>query len=295
LIAKNKLTIAIFAAISVALSVVYLNVATYYYTASMNVTPAQSSSNVSKLGGLAGIASIAGLSLPQDSSAMSFILYTEGLRSRVAADALARDPLIMQTVFKNEWSAQQNRFVEPHGLLTPVIGFVKTVLGIPAYPWKTPDATRLQAYLQSKITIIQNPKSPVVTVLYRHESPNFAEYLLTRLNGVVDAELRNRSLDRSSQSIAYLTQQLARVTLLEHREAVANALIEQEKQRMFASSSLPFAAEPFGGIVVSLRPTSPQPIVVLIAAGIGGILAGTIWIILRVGVATRKLSESNAL
>lgn len=224
---------------------------------------------------------------------MSFALYTEGLRSRFAADALARDPVIMRSVFEEEWSARDNAFVEPSGPLKPVIAVLKAVFGIPTYPWRAPDADRLQAYLQSKIKIVQNPKSPVVTVIYSHPSASFAGYLLSSLNKAVDSDLRRRSLDRSSQSIAYLTQQLARVTLVEHREAVADALSDQEKQRMFASSTLPFAAEPFGGIVVSLRPTSPQPVVVLIAAGIAGIVAGIAWIIISAGMAAARQRESG--
>lgn len=282
LIAK-KWTLLGFIVASVALAVLYLNVATYFYTATMNVTPVQSSSSASKLGNLAGLASIAGVSLPQDSSSMSFVLYTEGLRSRLAADTLSRNPVIMQSVFKSEWNAQQGRFVEPNGPLKPVIQAAKTLLGLPQYQWRAPDSARLRAYLQKEIKIIQSPKSPVATIIYSNPDADFAGTMLSSLNQVVDNSLRQRSLDRSDDSIAYLTQQMTRVTLAEHRQAVAAALSEQEKQRMFASSSLPFAAEPFGGIIVSLRPTSPQPVIVLIAAVFAGLLTGIAWIIVRGG------------
>jgi hypothetical protein len=283
LLIARKWTLLGFIVAAVALAVLYLNVATYFYTATMNVTPVQSSSSASKLGNLAGLASIASVSLPQDSSSMSFVLYTEGLRSRLAADTLSRDPVIMQSVFKSEWNAQQGRFVEPSGPLTPVIRAIKTLFGLPQYQWRAPDAARLQAYLQQEIKIIQSPKSPVATIIYSNPDADFAGTMLSRLNKVVDDSLRRRSLDRSNDSIAYLTQQLARVTLVEHREAIAAALSEQEKQRMFASSSMPFAAEPFGGIIVSLRPTSPQPVIVLIAAVFAGLLTGIAWIIVGAG------------
>lgn len=267
--------------VALTLAVIYLNMATYYYTATMNVAPVQSSASSSKLGNFAGLAAIAGIPLPQDSASMAFVLYVEGLRSRVAAEALALDPVIMQTVFKDEWDPEQKRFVEPNGPLKPVIPFFKAALGMPNYAWHQPDAARLQAYLQTAIKVIQNPKTPVIMITYRHPDAAFASKMLSALNADVDDILRRRSLDRSTQSIAYLTQQLARVTLLEHREAVAVSLSDQEKQRMFASSSLPFAAEPFGGIVVSLRPTWPQPIIVLVVAFAAGAIAGVGWIIMR--------------
>jgi hypothetical protein len=282
-ITKEKWKLLVIIATFIVMAIIYLNHATYYYTATMNVTPVQTSSNSSKLGNLAGLASIAGVSLPQDSASMSFALYTEGLRSRLAADTLSRNPVIMQSVFKSEWNAQQARFVEPNAPMKPVIRAAKTILGLPQYRWRAPDSARLQVYLQKEIKIIRSPKSPVVTIIYSNPDADFAGTMLSSLNKVVDNSLRQRSLNRSNDSIAYLTRQMARVTLAEHREAVAAALSEQEKQRMFASSSMPFAAEPFDGIIMSLRPTSPQPVIVLIAAVFAGLVAGIAWIVVRAG------------
>jgi len=56
------------------------------------------------------------------------------------------------------------------------------------------------------------------------------------------------------------------VTLAEHRVALAAALSEQEKTRMLAQSSAPFAAEPPSTASTLLRPTSPRPLVFLIVA-----------------------------
>jgi hypothetical protein len=58
-----------------------------------------------------------------------------------------------------------------------------------------------------------------------------------------------------------------------HRGAVAAALSEQEKQRMFARFQARYAAEPLWWHHRFLAPTSPQPVIVLIAA----VFAGTSW------------------
>ena len=73
-----------------------------------------------------------------------------------------------------------------------------------------------------------------------------------------------------------LSAQLGKVTIAEHREALAQTLSEQEKQRMAASSSAPYAAEPFGNATASPRPTSPRPILVLAASLMAGLLLGTL-------------------
>jgi len=77
---------------TVLVAIIYLHSATYLYTAELDVTPVQSSaSNVGgKLGGLSGLASLAGVNLPQNSGEAQFELYVEGIQSRSVADARRR-------------------------------------------------------------------------------------------------------------------------------------------------------------------------------------------------------------
>src|SRR5690606_16351275 len=88
-------------------------------------------------------------------------------------------------------------------------------------------------------------------------------------------------LKRSSGNIAYLTEQLSKATVAEYREAIAQALSEQEKIRMASSSTAPFAAEPFGSAAASPRPTSPQPLLVLIVSIVGGGILGSLLVLGR--------------
>ena len=62
LVAKEKWKLLVIIAAFIVIAIIYLNHATYYYTATMNVTPVQTSSSGSKFGNFAGLASIAGVS-----------------------------------------------------------------------------------------------------------------------------------------------------------------------------------------------------------------------------------------
>ena len=267
--------------IFVAAAVMYLNNAAYLYTAELRVTPVESSASAGKLAGLAGLASVAGLSLPQDSSGMSFSLYLAGLRSREVAERLADQPEIRRTLFANEWNEQRQTFEEPSSPLGAFAKGLKKVLGLPIYAWTPPDAARLHDRLQQDLVVVQDPKTPVVTISFSHTDPEFAARLLTATHEAVDAYLRRKALARSGQYISYLSTKLATVTLAEHRAAIAEALSEQERTRMLASSSLAYAAEPFGRAVVSMKPTSPRPAVVLSIALIVGLLAGGLAVLAR--------------
>lgn len=269
--------VAAFVLISLIASIFYLQQAAYLYTAEMKVTPTQpsSQSSRSKLGGLAGLASIAGVSLGQDSGAMSFMLYTKGVSSRSVAEALARRPDLMQVVFSNEWDQRTQRFVEPQpSPLAAVAKSVKSLLGLPTTRWQKPDAARLHDYIEANVKIEEAPDAPLATLTYSHEDPRFATRFLAAIHQVLDDNIRRRAFDRASQYIDYLSSQLETARLLEHRNAIAQALSEQERNRMMASSRMAFAAEPFDPPTASLRPTSPRPILVLAVGTIIGFVIG---------------------
>lgn len=257
---------------------IYLHRATYTYSAELKVTPAQptSAGPGSRLGGLAGLASMAGIGLAQDAGSSSFMLYTEGLKSRTVAETLARRPDIMRVIFETEWNPQENRFQGPPDGPSFRSG-LKAILGVPSYPWRAPDAARLHEFIKENVEIVQTADSPVTTIKFSHEDPRFAKTFLAALHQAVDADLRRKARARSGDYIEYLSRQLQAVSVAEHRVAIAAALSEQEKTRMMASSTLAFAAEPFDPATSSLRPTSPQPVAVLaIGLAVGaffGILA----------------------
>ncbi|WP_374597260.1 Wzz/FepE/Etk N-terminal domain-containing protein [Sphingosinicella sp.] len=275
-------------------ALIYLNATTYKYTARMKVTPVSSTSSVgSSLGGLSGLASIAGVNLSQGQGASPFQLYTEGLDSQVVAEALAQRRDLMQVIFKSEWDDRTQRFVEPgRGPVGETVRGVRAVLGLPVYTWRPPGSAHLQLYLSERVKLTQNAKTSIATITYEHEDPRFAVKFLSAIHEELDESLRQKALARANLYIDYLSRQLQHVTLIEHREALAQALAEQEKMRMMASSRLAFAAEPFGPATPSLYPTSPKPIPVLVFAVMFGAAIGVgVVIVLRQFRGRRIMSE----
>lgn len=260
------------------LAVLYLNIVTYTYTARLTLTPAQASGSTltSKLGGLGDLASLAGINMPQDSNALAFSLYVEGVHSRSLADALARHKDLMRVIFHRDWNAASGIWQEPKGFVRSAATTVKHMLGIPVFDWRPPDGARLQEFMDEEVGIEQDPKKPFVSITFNHEDPAFASRFVSTLNSELDNLLRQKALARANGNIEYLSTQLGKVTIAEHREALAQALSEQEKQRMAASSSAPYAADPFGTATASARPTAPRPVLVLAASLMAGLLLGTL-------------------
>lgn len=281
-IRQNWLVILACTALSIILALVYLHVATYHYAVTLQVTPAsgsgERSSLTSKLGSLA---SVAGVSLPMNQSEEPFELYLNGLTSRVVAEKLTRNDEIMRRVFASEWDESQQRWIEPSGFATTLKNTIQRVVGVPKPKWSPPDAARLHQYLAKNIDIAKSKENSIVEISFLTPDPDFGIVLINAISSEMDLMLRNRAALRSSAYIEHLQQQLQNVNVADYRAALLAVLAEQEKVRMLASSKLPFAAEPFGEPVPSRNPVSPNPILILALALMGGVSIGVILSIFR--------------
>lgn len=254
-------------------ALVYLHTATYKYTAEIKVAPPQSVATglQNRLGGLGGLASLAGVDIGGQPGGQNFQLFSEGVYAHETASLLASEPSILRAVFSKEWDANRRKWQEPSGLIAAIKNFATDLLGIPGPHWSAPNALRLQEFISKNVDVVKDSKSPVVRIQFRHHDPRFAETFLNRLHETVDSGLRQRMLQRTDIYIRYLSAKLATVNIAEHREALAQALSEQEKLKMTASTGVAFAAEPFGQAIASRRPTYPNGPLVLAVALLSGL------------------------
>ena len=277
---KNKITLLFSTICFLIIAVIYLHLSTYIYTAEIKIYPAQGSGG----GGgsqLSGLASIAGISLPNEKQAAPYELYVEEIYSREVADALSSQMDLMKTIYKGEWDAENARWHKPVGFLTPIIGAVKAIIGIPVIAWQAPNGRRLQEYIKGKIVYEQNKEKPTATVSFSDSDPAFAVKFLNALYKAADDKLRQRALERSTKYVGYLSEKLKTTSVTDYRSALVAILSDQEKLSMIASSDLPYAAESLGGAMVSLKPTKPNPRGVLVLAILMGLVAGSLLVLVQ--------------
>lgn len=275
--------VAAITAVALLAAVLFLHLATYRYTATLTLAPTQSGGfgNAARMSGLGSVASLAGVSLPQDSSELDFTLFTEGVHSRQLADRLARRPELMHQLFAAQWDADAKQWRQPASALASIIRPLKRVLGIPVYPWAPPDGAQLQEFLQHAVKVQTNTDNPFITLSFDSKDPALTTTLLNDLAQDLNEILREKALRRATDNIDYLSKLVDRVTIVEHRLAIIQALGEQERKRMLANSGTPYAADPVGAASVSMRPTSPKPMVILVFALAGGLVLGVIVVLLR--------------
>ncbi|MFN7398562.1 MAG: hypothetical protein ACK5SX_05735 [Sandaracinobacter sp.] len=280
--------------IGVFLVAAYLRVADYRYTSTLVVTAAETTaadSLAGRLGSIGGLAAAAGVNLGDGPGGNQFRLYVEALKSSATAERLARDQKLMRRLFPDEWNPATGRFEKPKGLVPTLVTGAKTVLGLPIYGYTPPNAARVKILLDKKLDVESNSRSPIVTIQFEHSDPAFATEFLSRVDKTVDGMLRERSLQRSDVYIAFLYDNLQRAAMTEQRSAIAQALVQQERIRMSASSDLPFAAQLFSGPAASFRPTSPKPPVLLAIGAFAGLAIALVAVFLR---ARRELMPNRA-
>jgi hypothetical protein len=254
-----------FAIVCIGLAIAFLHLTQYRYRAELAVSPVDQQSSARPTGGLSGLGSLVGIDIGGQTNS-SFLLYTEAAKSYPVAEMLSRDKRIMSTLFADSWDSKTNQWREPHSGLRSIKKSLVSLIGVPVQHWRAPNGVDLKKQIDARVSISDDKKRLTRVITFVHADPDFCVYFLARLNATTDQFLRQRSLNRSTQYIAYLQKRMDNIHIAELRQSLAEALSSYEKTHMMASSDAAFAAESFGNIWVSSKPVTPAPVVVLISA-----------------------------
>lgn len=289
---NRKLLLLLFIGAALLAAALYLNVATYRYTAKMQLTAAESGGGKMP-SGLSGLGSIVGVDIGIDSGS-SFALFGEAVKSEAVARRLAADERIMKGIFSAHWNADAGAWREPPSPVRAVTRPAKSLLGIPDRPWAKPGSSELRDVLQTQLIVSEDKKKGVTTLSFEHRDAELARHLIETAAREADDFLRAKSLARANDYVVYLEQRLEESQVAEYRLSLAQALTSYENMRMMASANSAFAAEPFGPSIVSQRPTSPQPLIVLLTAMLAAFLAWAGYVLLvEPLIAGRRRAPAN--
>lgn len=105
----------------------------------------------------------------------------------------------------------------------------------------TPDM--VPEYLFRHVRIEPVAATTSLRIAYRHPDRDFAVRLLKHLHTIGDATLRQRATKETQERIAWLQKQMNQSGNPDHRKALANLVMAQERRRMLAAMDQPFAAD----------------------------------------------------
>lgn len=148
-------------------------------------------------------------------------------------------------------------------------------------------AEKLADYIARKVRLETAGVSSFRRLAYWHHYPAAAEYLVARIHTVTDQLIRSAVQRGAEERIVYLNAKIAETPHPDHRRALTELLLEQERLLMLASIDQPYAAaviEPASRFYKAQWPNAP---LWLFAFGvIGGFIGFVVYGLRRLNAAS---------
>lgn len=279
---RGKFLIMLCVIAAIALAAVYLRSAERKYTVRYVFAPVASENSGPNLGGLGGLASLAGVSLPSSSSG-DFLTFKFLLKSEEVAAQILEDKSLTQTIFASEWDTETQSYRKPpDGQYTPYIRTVKKLLtGQDPKDYIPPNAARLSDWLSKAFSSSEDRDTGFLTLSAETPKPDLMIRVMAKATEQTDRLLKERYIASAEQTMGFYQQQLAKARAREHREALAKLIAQEDQKLMLASKGTYFVAEPLTEPSLSLNPTSPKASLVLALSVVLGGFFGAALVLIR--------------
>lgn len=135
-------------------------------------------------------------------------------------------------------------------------------------------AEKLAEYIARRVEVDPVGESSLRVLRYLHPDKEFGVMFLQRLHNVSDGLIRHGLRREVNERIAYLNKAVAENNNPEHRRALTDLLMEQERLRMLVSIDQPYAASVVVPAAASVKVRWPDVFLVYAGFGFAGALVG---------------------
>jgi len=276
------------------------------YTASATIgppRPSPASSMLTGLGGGGAAGSITKRLLGSSAGGQStdpFDEYLAVLYSTRLANELTKKEHLLPVIFASSWDEKTGTWRE-RGPLHRVMAAIKHFLHRPSTDH--PDANYLRDYLSkhldilgttSKNLLVASSDSSYLAVSLPAPSPRQAETILNVILSRADEIIRQEQLRDVNARITYLSSELPKISQAEQKDAIIQALSNQESLRMMLVADQRYASTLIDIPHASPTPTWPPslPVAVTMTMVISGFACAFVVLLAGRCIALRKLISS---
>jgi uncharacterized protein involved in exopolysaccharide biosynthesis len=238
------------------------------YEAVLLLSPAVGQSSAGGLGALSsavsqlgGIASLAGLSVGANSGVKAESLAT--LESETLTERYIQNNNLLPILYYSKWDAQRRQWksTEP--------GSIPTL-------WKG------NRYFKGSVrTVVENPRTGLVTLTITWTDAKLAADWANGLVKMTNDYLREKAINESQRNIDYLSEQLAKTSVVEVRNSIYLLMESEIKKQMLARGNQEYALKVIDPAVPPEKAVSPRPILWPLAAFCVGMLLSLIYVFIR--------------
>jgi len=266
----KKLIILITSVIAICSIVYSLKLPNYYSSESILVS--RDSNNSSSLSQYSGLASLAGISLP-NSSASSVFEVMQTIQSREFVKHLVTFENVLPSII----AAQSYDTASQELYLDPEIYNVKTktwTRKISKNKGVKPSYLEAHKEYLKMLSISQDKQTQLISIKIEHISPIFAKYLLALIIKETNNLHRTIDIDNTSKALNYLKTELSQTSLVEIKKSINQLIETQLETRMVASIhedySLILLEPPF---IPEDKSRPGRALIVILATMLGGMLS----------------------
>jgi uncharacterized protein involved in exopolysaccharide biosynthesis len=248
------------------------------YTATMTIIPVsnETGTGLSSLGSaassLSGLASLAGVHLGGEGKAEMEALAT--LQSQILTDTYVQQHNLLPILFSSQWDAASGK-------------------------WKTRDPKKIptlwkanQLFKGTIRTVEENTRTGLVTLSIKWKNPQLAAQWANGLVQLTNDYLRQKAIDESERSIAYLNQEIARTNIVEVKNAIYTLMEEEIKKEMIAKGRDEFALRVIDPAFPPERKSFPQRFLWILGGALGGLFFGFLGCVVRETVIDERSSAA---
>jgi len=277
----NKLFLVALTSLFALISIIYSLTLTNIYTAETTLAPSASSDMSSNLSQYAGLASMAGISLPGSSSGISdkdlalSLLKSKGLLQRL----IDKHDILPDLIAAYDWDLTSNSLSYDSDLYDGVKNvWVRDVKP----PYKLiPSTQEAYEFFDKAIAVSEDKKTGVISLKVDHLSPEIAYQWSLLLIQEVNEYVADMRINEAQLSIDYLNDQI-KITPYPELRALFYELIQQHTQTMMLAKVRPeYALTTLDAPLIPEEKSAPKRVlIVILSALLGGIL-GTLIILIR--------------
>lgn len=206
----------------------------------------------SALGGMGGLASMAGLSLSGGGSNDENIAV---LKSREFLWQFVQNNNLMPILFEDEWDAQKKKWESDD-------------------PKKQPGQWDVYRLLTGVMSVSSDKKTELVTIAFEAKDARFAAKMSNDLVSQVNQYLAGQAVTRSQLNLKYLNEELARTQVEEMRKILFEMIANEQKKAMMANTQKDYAFKVLDHAAEPDKKVKPKrAIIVVLTAVLAGFAA----------------------
>ena len=277
----NKFFLVTLTSLFALISIIYSLTLTNIYTAQTTLAPSASSDMSRNLSQYAGLASMAGISLPGSSSGMSdkdlalSLLKSKGLLRRL----IDKHDILPDLIAAYDWDLTSNSLSYDSDLYDGIKNvWVRNVKS----PYKLiPSTQEAYEFFNKAIAVSEDKNTRVISLKVDHLSPEIAYQWSLLIIQEVNEYVADMRIKEAQLSIDYLNDQI-KITPYPELKALFYELIQQHTQSMMLAKVRPeYALTTLDKPLIPEEKSAPNRLLIVILSTLLGGTLGTLIILIR--------------